>query len=43
MASTSTSEETIVGDNVLNDLRHLLWGNDIKHEVFKRWTQGEHL
>lgn len=34
MADTAKSEHDLLG------VRHLLWGNEIKLDIFKRWSQG---
>lgn len=29
-----------IEEKVLTDAKRLLWGNDLKEEVFLRWSQG---
>jgi len=28
-------------DRTLTDVKDLLWGNDLKDDVFSRWSQGK--
>ena len=37
MASSNTIK---VDDQSLEKLQQLLWGTDLKEDVFSRWTQG---
>lgn len=39
MASTSAKFD----EETLTSLKTLLWGTDLKDEVFKRWTQGNYM
>ena len=39
MANKSDTSRPIAGD--LASLTALLWGTDIKDDVFRRWTQGK--
>ncbi|XP_041366694.1 ubiquitin carboxyl-terminal hydrolase MINDY-3-like [Gigantopelta aegis] len=36
----ASSNNTKVDDQSLEKLQHLLWGTDLKEDVFSRWTQG---
>ena len=40
MASTSASDDPDISSKGVEELRSLLWGSDVKHDVFRRWTQG---
>jgi len=40
MANNLSEEWEKVAEHELDDLIKLLWGNEIKHDVFLRWTQG---
>lgn len=40
MATTSNSQGTSNGPFATEELKKLLWGNNIKADVFLRWTQG---
>lgn len=31
----------VIDDKILSDSKDLLWGTDLKDEVFLRWSQGE--
>ena len=37
--SCSTREAVKITD--LEILKNILWGSDIKHDLFRRWTQGK--
>ena len=41
MAENAPKEDCAVSENIVEEIKDLLWGSDIKHDVFKRWTQGE--
>ncbi|XP_064647903.1 ubiquitin carboxyl-terminal hydrolase MINDY-3-like [Lineus longissimus] len=40
MASTSTTQQAALSENQVVAIKNLLWGNDLREEVFLRWTQG---
>ena len=41
MASTSNGDDSSISASKLDELKGLLWGKDIKCDVFQRWTQGK--
>jgi len=40
MASASVAGGEVIAPKLMTDATRLLWGSDIKHDVFRRWTQG---
>ncbi|KAI0239737.1 Ubiquitin carboxyl-terminal hydrolase MINDY-3 [Lamellibrachia satsuma] len=40
MASASVGGGEVIAPKLMTDATRLLWGPDIKHDVFRRWTQG---
>ena len=41
MASASVGGGEVIAPKLMTDATRLLWGPDIKHDVFRRWTQGK--
>ena len=41
MASASATGGEVIEPKLLTDATQLLWGSDIKHDVFRRWSQGK--
>jgi len=31
----------VLDAKILSDVKYLLWGNDLKEDVFSRWSQGK--
>ena len=41
MARVTLDASKAVDQQAIEEIKELMWGPDIKHDVFRRWTQGK--
>ena len=42
MASVSSNADVPIPNQEIEEMKRLLWGSDIKYDIFRRWTQGKY-